>query len=137
VTLGLNGNEANILSRIFDLPVTVAAALLDEVQAQARALQAVLGISRVVIHRSAYAVSVTASESFSTKGPYCHKPLKNTGAGDRFNAGFCLGLALEMDDESSLALGCATAGLFVRYARSANRDELVQFIRQWANGGSA
>jgi sugar/nucleoside kinase (ribokinase family) len=67
-------------------------------------------------------------------GPYCAAPKKSTGAGDRFNAGFCLGLAHQLGDANSLVLGCAVAGFFVRNARSATHQELVAFLRQWAAG---
>jgi len=37
-------------------------------------------------------------------GPYCEKPVKLTGAGDRFNAGFGLGLLLQLPAEQRLRL---------------------------------
>jgi len=37
-------------------------------------------------------VAADPSGTASVEGPFCPKPLKSTGAGDRFNAGYCLGL---------------------------------------------
>jgi len=68
--------------------------------------------------------------------PFCPNPKKSTGAGDRFNAGVCLGLALGFNAADSLALGCGTSGFFVRNARSASQHELAVFLRQWAAGFS-
>lgn len=133
VTLGLNGNEANVLCRLHELPSPPEATPPDSVR-QADALRAILGISRVVIHHIPFAVSATAAGGFMQPGPYCPNPKKSTGAGDRFNAGFTLGLALGLDDPDCLALGCATAGFFVRTARSATLDELGGFLRRWAAG---
>lgn len=134
LTLGLNGNEANILCRLHGL-VTLDADPAHEVAVeQARTLREALGISRVVVHRTSFAVSASSDASGSQPGPYCKRPEKSTGAGDRFNAGFCLALALGMSDAEAIALGCATAGFFVRHARSAGHQELVGFLRDWAAG---
>lgn len=134
VTLGLNGNEANILARLHELPAVQAEASPAETLRQAAALREVLRISRVVIHHIPFAVSASAEGGCSLPGPFCPHPRKSTGAGDRFNAGFTLGLALGMVDPDCLALGCAASGFFVRNARSASHQELVGFLQQWATG---
>ena len=134
LTLGLNGNEANILCRLHDLPSAPPEATTEETLQQAFALRDLLGISRVVVHRIPFAVSACAEGGFTQPGPYCANPKKSTGAGDRFNAGFCLGLALGLGDAESLALGCAVSGFFVRNARSASQPELVDFLRNWGAG---
>jgi len=137
LTLGLNGNEANILCGLHDLPSAPTEATPDEALRQAAALREVLGISRVVVHRNSFAVSAAADGGFIQAGPYCPNPRKSTGAGDRFNAGFCLGLALLLADAEALALGCAAAGFFVRNARSATSQELLGFLHSWAAGSPA
>jgi sugar/nucleoside kinase (ribokinase family) len=134
VTLGLNGNEANILCRLHGLTDVPAEVMPDVALGQAVSLRGLLGISRVVVHRIPFAVSASAEGGFIRSGPYCANPKKSTGAGDRFNAGFCLGQVLALGDAASLALGCAAGGFFVRQARSANRQELVDFLRDWAAG---
>ncbi len=134
VTLGLNGNEANILCRLHDLSAAAPEATPEESLQQAFALRERIGISRVVIHRIPFAVSASARGGFVQTGPFCPNPKKSTGAGDRFNAGFCLGLALDRDDAEMLALGCAVSGFFVRNARSASQQELVDFLNRWVAG---
>ena len=126
LTLGLNGNEANILARLFDLPEAddhPAAAL-----AQAQALQARLDIAEVVIHHIKSAAVASATETMAMRGPYCAKPKRITGAGDRFNAGYCLGLLLQLDARARLTCACASSGFFVTQARSATLAELADFI---------
>ena len=126
VTLGLNGNEANILARLFDLPEAAdhpTAAL-----AQAQALQARLGIAEVVIHHIKSAAVANATETMVLRGPYCAKPKRSTGAGDRFNAGYCLGQLLQLDARARLTCACASSGFFVSQARSATLAELADFI---------
>ena len=134
LALGLNGNEANILCRLHNLAAASHEATQDETLAQAVALRKHLEISRVIIHRRRFTVSSDADDSFIQPGPYCLNPKKSTGAGDRFNAGICLGLALGCNAAESLALGCGTSGFFVRNARSANPHELAGFLRQWDEG---
>lgn len=134
VTLGLNGNEANILCRLHDLPSTPPESKPERTLQQAFALRVLLGISRVVVHRIPFAVSASTEGGSIQASPYCPNPKKSTGAGDRFNAGFCLGLALGLGDAESLALGCAVSGFFVRNARSASQQELAVFLRTWATG---
>lgn len=134
VTLGLNGNEANILCRLHDLPSTPPESKPERTLQQAFALRVLLGISRVVVHRIPFAVSASTEGGSIQASPYCPNPKKSTGAGDRFNAGFCLGLALGLGDAESLTLGCAVSGFFVRNARSASQQELAVFLRTWATG---
>jgi hypothetical protein len=134
LTLGLNGNEANILCRLHDLSIAPSDVSPQEALRQADVLRDRLGISRVVVHRISFSVSSSEAGGFTQPGPFCPRPKKSTGAGDRFNAGFCLGLALGFNDAEALVLGCAAAGFFVRHARSANHDELVDFLKHWHAG---
>jgi sugar/nucleoside kinase (ribokinase family) len=127
LTLGLNGNEANVLAGRFGLPASNDAP--EAALALAEALRTRLGITEVVVHHIQHAAVASAAESARMRGPYCHKPRKSTGAGDRFNAGYCLGLLLKLDAGSRLACACAGSGFFVRQARSATLTELADFLQ--------
>ena len=52
----------------------------------------------------------------------------STGAGDHFNAGFCLGRILGFDLEESLCTGVASSGYYVRTAQSATARQLSEFL---------
>jgi sugar/nucleoside kinase (ribokinase family) len=93
-----------------------------------------LGIGRVVIHRARHAVSACGAGGFFQEAPFCEAPRKSTGAGDRFNAGFCLGLALGFGDGDCLVLGCGVAGWFVRKGASPSFEELKGFLGEWRDG---
>lgn len=131
VTLGLNCNEANILARLIGLGE--AAAEADECLRLAGELRAQLRLAHVMIHRNRFAVAAGGDSRAIVRGPHCARPRKSTGAGDRFNAGYILGLLAGGTLEDCLVLGSATAGYFVRQGRSANLSELQEFLRAWDN----
>lgn len=129
VTLGLNGNEANILARLTGLGE--AAAEADECLRLAGELRGHLRLAHVIIHRNRFAVAAGSDNLAIVRAPHCARPRKSTGAGDRFNAGYILGLLAGGRLEDCLVLGSATAGYFVRQARSASSSELREFLRAW------
>ena len=61
-------------------------------------------------------------------GPFVQQPRISTGAGDHFNAGFCLGRVLGFSLEESLCAGVATSGYYVRSAQSPTANDLADFI---------
>jgi len=131
VTLGLNQNEANLLSKATG-GQALTSPKMESAERQAQALLKALKIDEIVIHAVAYAVSATAETTAHTQGPYCANPAKLTGAGDRFNAGYALGMLLELKPEQQLQLAVATSGIYVRQGKSATLEQLIQFIESWA-----
>ncbi|MEM6505814.1 MAG: PfkB family carbohydrate kinase [Planctomycetota bacterium] len=71
--------------------------------------------------------SDTGVQSAIFKGPFVAKPKLSTGAGDNFNAGFCLGLLAGLPIDQCLCTGTATSGFYVRNAHSPSLDELAAF----------
>lgn len=132
VTLGLNGGEANLLARLLGLP----AADDDPTDCKRLAgeLRDAIPVATAVIHRNKFAAGASATSAAAVDGPHCTHPRKSTGAGDRFNAGYILGLLAGADLADCLALGSATAGFFVREARSAARPDLEAFLTAWNDG---
>jgi sugar/nucleoside kinase (ribokinase family) len=87
-----------------------------------------LKIEGVVVHPRAFAVAAGAEGVVRVDGPFVKKPLISTGAGDHFNAGFCLGKLIGADHEVALQIGVATSGYYVRTAKSPSVRELVAFL---------
>ena len=87
-----------------------------------------LGVDEVVVHWVKIAASASAQGGAVVTGPYCQKPKKSTGAGDRFNAGYALGLLLGFAPEERLYLATASSGYFVRTATSATIAGLAAFL---------
>ena len=130
VTLGLNQNEANILSNLTG-GKHAAATDPETATIQATELRTALGLHAVVIHSIRYAVGTDSNGAARIWGPYCENPKKSTGAGDRFNAGYALGQILDLPMESALQLAVSSSGYFVREGHSANLNDLIQFIRDF------
>lgn len=127
LTLGLNGNEANILARLLGLPGCDEADP-ETTRLLAAALAVRLAISEVVIHHIKSAAVAGPDGSAVMWGPFCAQPRKSTGAGDRFNAGYALGCLLALPPAERLLCAAAASGFFVREARSATRGELADFL---------
>ncbi len=132
VILGVNGNEGNIVAGL--LGIARADNTPESTGEQAAAIRSKLGISEVVTHCVKFASMSDAQGIYSAEGPYCPNPKKSTGAGDRFNAGYCIARLLGLESAARLQTGNAASGFFVRHARSANCAELAAFTRDWAAG---
>ena len=127
---GGNLNEANAMAALLGIDqVDEDAAAMQE---QTAAIRASLEIEQVAIHAIRGAACATAAGTAWVDGPYTATPKKSTGAGDRFNAGYCLGNLLDLPAKERLLLGTAASGYFVRNAHSATGDQLIAFCRQWA-----
>ncbi|GHB95989.1 carbohydrate kinase family protein [Cerasicoccus arenae] len=129
VTLGLNQNETNVLSRLTNGTHTQAKTP-EEALIQACELKSNIGIESVIVHSLRYAVGCDGSNTALAWGPFCENPKKSTGAGDRFNAGYILGSLIECSLEDKLMLATASAGYFVRTAKSASIENLASFIEE-------
>jgi sugar/nucleoside kinase (ribokinase family) len=89
-------------------------------------------VGTLVIHPTAYALSIGSAGASVVEDPFTPKPLITTGAGDHFDAGFCLWKLLGLDNESSLLTGVATGGFYVRTARSPGVSDLVGLLNNWS-----
>jgi sugar/nucleoside kinase (ribokinase family) len=126
VILGLNLKEATQVADVLGLPDRAdREATIEE---DADAIRRALGLSCVVIHPRKAAAAATEAESARFPGPFVQDPKISTGAGDHFNAGFCLGRILGLSLVESLCAGVATSGYYVRTARSPAALELAEFI---------
>ncbi|HSU67194.1 MAG TPA: PfkB family carbohydrate kinase [Tepidisphaeraceae bacterium] len=126
VVLGLNLKEAGEICHVLDLPISGNPEA--QIEPIARAIREKLDLSCVVVHPRRGAAAATKTESGAFAGPFVQQPKISTGAGDHFNAGFCLGRVLGLNLEESLCTGCATSGFYVRTAKSPTAKELAEFV---------
>jgi len=128
VILGLNLKEAMEVADVLGLPGVVdpESAIIEIAQA----IRAKLNLSCVVVHPRRGAAAATENASAKFMGPFVQHPKISTGAGDHFNAGFCLGQVLGFSLEESLCTGVATSGYYVRTAISPDATTLAKFIAE-------
>lgn len=129
VILGLNEKEASEVGTALGLPCPGPdrAGLLE----LARQINAKVPVKTVVVHPVSYALTCSGGQTSVVDGPFVAKPLITTGAGDHFNAGFCLGKLLGLTDEQSLLVGVTTSGYYVRNAVSPTIANLAGMLKDW------
>ncbi len=125
--LGLNEKESFEIAHV--LGYKGASDGVDAVKAVATFIHEKTNIAGVIVHPRAYAVAASAVGVVAVDGPFVEKPQISTGAGDHFNAGFCLGKIIGADNEIALQLGVGASGYYVRTARSPSATELAEFLR--------
>lgn len=134
--LGVNLTELGVLSRVLGWSAPVADG--PGLAARAAELRRHLGIEQVVVHHARLtAVAGPEGAIDQVSAPLCTQPRKTTGAGDRFNAGYALGLLRELPPRERLAVGAASGGFFVRHGRSGTATDLAGFLAAWADGSLA
>jgi sugar/nucleoside kinase (ribokinase family) len=126
VILGLNLKEAGEVGDVLGLPGRADPEA--SIKESATEIRRKLGISCVVVHPRRGAAAATETHAAEFAGPFVAQPKISTGAGDHFNAGFCLGRVLGFDLEESLCTGVATSGYYVRTAVSPSATQLAEFI---------
>lgn len=129
VILGLNEKEAYEVGNVLGLNTKTRTR--DGLCALSREIQRQVPIATLVVHPVTYALAVSQGQVVLVDGPYVEKPLITTGAGDHFNAGFCLGRCLGFDHAESVLLGVSASGFYVRTAHSSSIDDLVEMLRNW------
>jgi sugar/nucleoside kinase (ribokinase family) len=126
VILGLNLKEAVEIADVLGIaPGENPQAAIEDI---ASAIRLKLNLACVVVHPRRSAAAATETEVASFAGPFVQHPKISTGAGDHFNAGFCLGRVLGFGLRESLCTGCATSGYYVRSGESPSAIELSEFI---------
>jgi sugar/nucleoside kinase (ribokinase family) len=125
VTLGLNLKEATQTASA--LHVDIGSYPETAMEAIATKLRERMNIDTVVIHTRTGAVSASRNESATFPATVIRHPKISTGAGDHFNAGFCLAKLVGMPIDKALCLGVATSGYYVRNAISPTIHRLADF----------
>jgi hypothetical protein len=129
VILGLNEKEASEIGK--NLGLNTSDHSVKGLAKLGRDILQRVPVGTLVIHPTAYALAVNQQSVSIVEGPFTPKPLITTGAGDHFNAGFCLARLLGLDNELSLLTGVTTSGFYVRTAKSPAVSDLIGLLRDW------
>ena len=127
VILGLNLQESRQVGEV--LGFAPPDETYGTVTQHAARIRGALKVDTVVIHPTQFAAAADGKGSTHVVGTFTAKPKITTGAGDHFNAGFCVGRLLGMDLAESLQIGVATSGYYVRNARSPKLEDLKKLLR--------
>jgi hypothetical protein len=127
VYLGFNLRESAFIARAVGL--SARSDRIPDVLTYTGELRDRLGVDALIIHWSRNAVACDTNSAVSVEAEHTENPQISTGAGDHFNAGFCLGLLLGGGLLVNLRLGVATSGFYVRKARSPSVEDLISFIK--------
>ena len=125
--LGLKLKESTGIAQVLGLKLPSDPEAV--IEQTAAGIRKKMGVSCVVIHPRKGAAAATATESASFAGPFVQQPKISTGAGDHFNAGFCLGRVAGLTLEESLCTGVGTSGYYVPERRKPDRQATGGFHR--------
>lgn len=130
VTLGLNENEAR--------KVYVA---LDGENLENTNLQMItayifskLKVHQVLVHPIDRSIIGNKNGVFEVKGRLVLQPRILTGGGDNLNAGFCLGLLLDLPINQIMLLGMANSGAYITNGVSPEVSDLINYLEVWQRG---
>jgi len=129
VTLGLNEKEACSVADVLGVPVKDRSP--EGLSALGLELNRRVPTGTLAIHPVKHALAISGDNVTVMEGLYTNKPLITTGAGDHFNAGFCLGKMLGLDNALSLLIGVTNSGHYVRTAHSPTIADLAGILRNW------
>jgi hypothetical protein len=127
--LGLNEKEASEVGGHLDLNTSDHSP--DGLLKLGTQIRDRVAVNTVVVHPVTFALAVSKGDSAIVEGAFTPKPLITTGAGDHFNAGFCLGKLLGFDNAKAVLTGVSTSGFYVRSAKSPSVSDLVGLLNNW------
>lgn len=117
--LSMNENECRLAGAHIG-----CAGTLEEI---ARALAARYGMDEIVVHTLRRSHVLLDGVWHERPTIFCEKPLLSTGAGDNFNAGYCLGILLETDAAGCLALANLFASRYITTGGNADCGALAAY----------
>jgi hypothetical protein len=129
VILGLNEKEAFEVGEVLGLPMPDGSP--NGLGCLTQRIAEKVAVETIVVHPVTYALAVTDGQVSMVSGPRIQKALITTGAGDHFNAGFCLGKLLGLDDAASVLTGVATSGYYVKTATTPGMLDLAGMMDSW------
>ena len=123
VILGLNKNEAGLIYRVLYQKNAE-----ENLQHIGEKIFEKLSIETLLLHSSKEAIAYNKENVFARKSFFISNPVISTGAGDNFNAGFCVAQLLQADFESSLIFAHAVSGSYVKTGISPQLTDVIKFL---------
>lgn len=134
VTLGLNENEALKIwcaIRGVDYDEPSERSKVAPVRQAGSELYKALNIDRLLIHPIDRTIVFHQKGAIELPGRVVKDPKVLTGGGDNLNAGYCLGLILDLSIEQCMLLGMAVSGSYVEAGTSPDLASTIAYIEKW------
>ena len=126
LTLGLNHNEALCIYKVLFNRQPEK----DTIDFIGTSLFEGLSINTLLVHNRKEAIAFRADEQFKENSFLVAEPKLLTGAGDNFNAGFCLAQLMKMNLPDSLLLAHVVSAYYIKNGMSANWDTLLEELEK-------
>ncbi|WP_423147942.1 PfkB family carbohydrate kinase [Rubrolithibacter danxiaensis] len=123
VILSMNKNEAQLVYKALSLPGEV-----QQLEQVAGELYKAIHIDTLVIHNSAKSVAWNKKGVYQSTPDFIANPKISTGAGDNFNAGYCIAMLMDLDPDLSLLLANTVASFYMQNAKSPCIPEMLDYI---------
>jgi len=91
-----------------------------------------INVDTLLIHPIDRTLAFQKNNILELMGRLVKEPKVQTGGGDNFNAGYCLGLLNGLSIDQRVLLGIATAGTFVQNGVSPSIKDLINYLNTWA-----
>jgi hypothetical protein len=125
VVLGLNKNEAGIIYKVLYKKNPA-----EDLKHTGQKIFEKLKIEILLLHSSKEAIALNKKNVFTCKSFFIDRPVISTGAGDNFNAGFCVAQLLQADLESSIIFANAVSGYYVKTGISPQLTDVIKFLEE-------
>lgn len=125
VILGLNKNEAYLIYKVLYKKNSD-----EDLKQLGKKIFEKLAIETLLLHSSKEAIAINKENVFVFKSFFIDHPVISTGAGDNFNAGFCIAQLLQADLESSLIFAHAVSGFYVKTGVSPQLADVIKFLEE-------
>lgn len=128
VTLGLNENEARKIYLALDGENIENT----DLQTIIKYIFSKISVHQVLVHPTDHSLIGTKNGIFEVKGRLVPAPRILTGGGDNLNAGFCLGLLLDLPIQQTMLLGMANSGAYITNGISPDIGDLINYLEVWS-----
>ncbi|WP_374951961.1 PfkB family carbohydrate kinase [Mucilaginibacter sp.] len=123
VTLSLNRNEANILHEIFTGQPASA-----DLKTTGSSLANTFNINTIIVHSAKISALWGSNEMVESEPVFIENPRFSTGAGDNFNAGYCIAKLLGLAPVDCLTMANSVSNRYITTGESPDLEALEKYF---------
>lgn len=96
-----------------------------------RAIFNTMQVNRLLVYSIDRAILLSDQQQFELRGPVTTSRTVSQDVKDNFNAGYSLGLLLQLDIPHCIALGMAVSGSYAESGNSPDRQAVLAYLERW------